>query len=181
MEQLFQNGSRLPFTKKVMIEEQAFLDIIDQMRIAIPEEMLQAKRITEERERLLADAEDEAERIRVAAQEHAGLLLSQDGLMQVAESKASRIVADAQIRADQLMSDADEHCISVLSALEADVNSILVTTRNGIQHLQANTLATKPGTTGNNGADGQAKSTRDSESTAREKGKQSSSRRSNRL
>jgi hypothetical protein len=141
MEELFHHGTRVPLSRRVLVDEQAFLNILDQMRIAVPEEIRQAKRLTEERDRLLAESNDEAERIRTAAQEHAGLLLSQAGLIQAAEEQAATIVSEAQQQAAQLRADADAHCISVLSALESEMNTIIATTRNGIQHLQPKTAA----------------------------------------
>jgi hypothetical protein len=143
LEELFHESSNLPLTKKKMVDEQAFLDIIDQMRIAIPDEIRQAKRVAEERQRLLADANDEAERIRMAAQEHAGLLLSQEGRVQLAEAKAQQIIGDARSHAEQLKLDADAHCVSVLLALETEMTTILSTTRNGIQHLEGRTGASR--------------------------------------
>ena len=137
MEELFHHGTRVPLSRRVLVDEQAFLNILDQMRIAVPEEIRQAKRLTEERERLLAESNDEAERIRTAAQEHAGLLLSQAGLIQAAEDEAATIISEAQQHAAQLRADADAHCISVLAALESEMSTIVATTRNGIQHLQS--------------------------------------------
>jgi hypothetical protein len=142
MEELFHHGTRVPLSRRVLVDEQAFLNILDQMRIAVPEEIRQAKRLTEERDRLLAESNDEAERIRTAAQEHAGLLLSQAGLIQAAEEQAAKIVSEAQEQAAQLRADADAHCISVLTALESEMRTIVTTTRNGIQHLQSKNATT---------------------------------------
>ena len=136
LEELFHHGSRLPFSHKRIVEEQAFLDIIDQMRIMIPEEIRQAKRIIEERERILAQAQEDAERTRTLAQQQAAMLLSQEGRVQMAEDRAEQIIAEARAHAEQLKADADRHCISVLAELEREMNSILATTHNGIQHLQ---------------------------------------------
>jgi hypothetical protein len=107
------------------------------MRIAVPEEIRQARRISEERERVLAQARQEAERTRSTAQEHANLLLSQQGIERAAETKAAEIITKARQHAEQLIADADAHCIAVLTALENEMGTIMATTRNGIQHLQA--------------------------------------------
>ena len=139
LEDLFQHGSRVPLTRRVIVDEQAFLDIIDQMRLAIPDDIKKAKRVVEEQERLLADANDEAERIETAAQEQASLLLSREGLIQMADERASDIVDSARMHADQLMTDADAHCLQVLGALEEEMSNLLAQTRNGIRHVQSST------------------------------------------
>ena len=48
---------RIPFTSNVIIQEDEFLDIIDQMRVSIPEEVKLAKRTEAERDRLLLQAQ----------------------------------------------------------------------------------------------------------------------------
>ena len=137
LEELFNNGTHVPLTRRVLVDEQAFLDIIDQMRIAIPEEIRQAKRVVEERNRLLGQAQEEAERTLSAAQEHAAFLLNERGLTQEAEVRAQAILAEARSQASKLKTDADNYCMSVLGALETELTSILQTTRNGMQHLQS--------------------------------------------
>ena len=42
MEELFNSGKQVPLTRNVMVDENAFMDIIDQMRISIPEEIKSA-------------------------------------------------------------------------------------------------------------------------------------------
>lgn len=141
LEDLFHKGSRLPFSRKRIVDEQAFLDIIDQMRIAIPEEMRLARRINEDRERIVNEANDEAEQTLVAAQQHAVMLMSQQGIIQAAEGRAAAIEQDALAHRARLITEADEHCISVLSALEAELNELASSTHRGIQHLQAKVAA----------------------------------------
>jgi vacuolar-type H+-ATPase subunit H len=136
LEDLFQKGTHIPLTRRKALEEQAFLDILDQMRTAIPQEMRQAKRVLEERDQLISDARDEAERIQSEAQQHAVLLLSQQGIIQAAEERAEVIEREAVTHRDQLLAEADQHCVSVLAALEDELNTLLASTRKGIQNLQ---------------------------------------------
>jgi hypothetical protein len=143
LEELFRRGSRVPLTRRVIVDEQAFLDIIDQMRIAVPEEIRMAKRITDERNRILTQAQEDAERMRSDAQKEAMTLLSKDARLAAFDARSKQLMEAAEIHAQQLKSEADDHCVSVLTALESEVSSILTTTRNGIQHLQATATALK--------------------------------------
>ena len=63
LETLITESFHLPFTSNVIIQEDAFLDIIDQMRVTIPEEVKLAKRTEAERERLMLQAQEEANRL----------------------------------------------------------------------------------------------------------------------
>ena len=42
LEQLVNSGTRLPLSSRTVIDEQEFLDIIDQLRIMVPDEIKQA-------------------------------------------------------------------------------------------------------------------------------------------
>ncbi|MER3484708.1 MAG: hypothetical protein C4345_00740 [Chloroflexota bacterium] len=68
LESLINAGQRVPFTNKIMIDEKECLDIIDQMRIVVPEEIKQARRVSQDRDRITAQAQAEAERIIKQAQ-----------------------------------------------------------------------------------------------------------------
>src|SRR5437870_1596549 len=69
LEALVVNARKLPMTSQVILEQAAILDLIDQMRVAIPEEVKQARRIVQESERLVQKAREEGEHIIGAAQE----------------------------------------------------------------------------------------------------------------
>src|SRR5438309_11458901 len=69
IEALVVNGRKVPMTSQVILEQAAVLDLIDQLRVAIPEEVKQARRINQESDRVLSKAREEAEQIIGAAQE----------------------------------------------------------------------------------------------------------------
>src|SRR5919202_5364976 len=62
LEEVLGGGSRLPLTSRTLVDEQEILDILDQIRVAIPEEIKAARRLTQERDQIIADAHAEAER-----------------------------------------------------------------------------------------------------------------------
>jgi cell division septum initiation protein DivIVA len=136
------NGSwRLPFTSNVVIQEDAFLDIIDQMRISIPEEVKQAKRISAERERLLEQAQEEADRIVSLAQEQVGSIADDHEIVKAAQAKADEIIAHAHRSAEGIKADADAYVMEVLSGMEEELMRLLTTVRNGIRQVQSSAMA----------------------------------------
>jgi len=56
LEALVVNARKLPMTSQVILEQAAVLDLIDQMRVAIPEEVKQARRIVQESDRVVQKA-----------------------------------------------------------------------------------------------------------------------------
>jgi hypothetical protein len=114
-----------------MIDEQEFLDVIDRLRVAIPEELKQARRFSQERERVIQQAEGEAEKILTAAQERATLMLQETELIRLAKDEARRIVAAAETDADETRRGADQYAFDVLAGLENELTKLLATTRKG--------------------------------------------------
>lgn len=136
LEALLNQSWRIPFTSNVVIQEDAFLDIVDQMRVSIPEEVKQARRINAERDHVLVQAQEEADRIVSLAREQAGSLADDHEVLRTAYAKADEIVIQAQRSAQDVKAGADVYVMDVLSALEENLMRLLTTVRNGIRQVQ---------------------------------------------
>jgi len=132
---LIANGKKLPLTTNVVVDQNAALGLIDELRVAVPEEVRAAKRINAEGERIMEKAQEEAERIVAKAQEQAAFLIDERGLTQAAELESRRIIDEAGEDADRIRSGADEYAISVLQGLEGDVTNTLMSIKKGIALL----------------------------------------------
>ncbi len=135
LETVLANGARIPLSGKTVVDEHECLDIIDQLRVAVPEEVKQAKRLQAERERLLADAESQAARIVAHAQEQASLMAEQHEILKAAEAKARRILEDAELDAAERMEGADRYALETLQELESRLSELLSVARNGVRTL----------------------------------------------
>ncbi len=131
LEQLVSAGTRLPLSSRIMIDEQEFLDIVDQLRVTVPEEMKQARRFSQERDRVLQQAEEEAEKVINAAQERALLMLQDNEIVRLAQDDARRLLNEGEQYADEIKRGADVYALEVLSGLESELTKLLVTTRKG--------------------------------------------------
>ena len=131
LEQLVSAGTRLPLSSRIMIDEQEFLDIVDQLRVTVPEEMKQARRFSQERDRVLQQAEQEAEKVINAAQERALLMLQDNEIVRLAQDDARRLLNEGEQYADEIKRGADVYALEVLSGLESELTKLLVTTRKG--------------------------------------------------
>lgn len=129
-------GLRLPLGSKVVVDEGEILDILDQMRVAIPEEIKEARRTVQERERILAQAQKEAEGIVIAAQERVAFMLQDRELLKAAENRSQAIIEEAREKSRQLQADADQYALDTLTNLENELLKILNTTRGGIEMLK---------------------------------------------
>jgi hypothetical protein len=136
LETLITESFHLPFTSNVIVQEDAFLDIIDQMRVSIPEEVKLAKRTEAERERLLLQAQEEADRLVAMAREKTKNLADEHELVEYAEQRAKEIEADAYRHAEEILADADEYIVNQLSELEEQLMKTLTIVRNGLRHVR---------------------------------------------
>jgi dsDNA-specific endonuclease/ATPase MutS2 len=131
LEQLVNSGTRLPLSSRTVIDEQEFLDIIDQLRIMVPDEIKQARRVSSERDRVMQDAEAAAEKIIGEAEERVRLMLDDSEITRLADQTARQIVNEAEAKAEQIRRGADEYALEVLSGLENEMTKLLVTVRKG--------------------------------------------------
>ena len=136
LETLVTESFHLPFTSNVIVQEDAFLDIIDQMRVSIPEEVKLAKRTEAERERLLLQAQEEANRLVEMARERAKSMTEEHELVEFARERAEDIEVQAHRQAEEILSDTDEYIIDQLSELEEQLMRTLTTVQNGLRHVR---------------------------------------------
>jgi hypothetical protein len=136
LEALLNEGSHPPLVgKRVLIDEQRAWEVIDQMRVSIPEEVKKAKRINQERDRIIAQANEEGTRIVELSKDEAQQLASETEIARQAQSRATTIVERAQREADALKADADDYTVQVLGKLEEDLAKALSIVRNGLLKL----------------------------------------------
>jgi len=147
LEALVNEGWRIPFTVKTAINENRFFDLIDQMRVSIPQEVKQANELLQEREKVLAAATEEADRITEEAREKAARMLDEHEIAAAARAEAESIKAQAQQEAEEIRRGADDYAIGTLSDLESRLSSLLRTASNGLAALkrrQTQTVAENP-------------------------------------
>jgi cell division septum initiation protein DivIVA len=144
LESLIANGKPLPLTRNAIIDRDAALNLIDELRVAVPEEVRAAKRINQEGERIIDKAQEEAERIVARAQEQAAYLIDERGLTEAAEDESRRIIAAAEEEAAQVRQGADDYASGVLGALEGEVHRTLGGIQRGIAMLDERRAAYAP-------------------------------------
>lgn len=141
LEDLIDEGRHMPFSKFTMIDEEVALEIIDQMRISIPEEIEKASRILAQRDRVLAQANEEAARILQQAHHKGEEMLDQDISVQAAQNRAANVIEEARQEADRIRAEADQYVVQVLAKLEQHLLKNLNTVRNGINEVSQSPLA----------------------------------------
>jgi regulator of protease activity HflC (stomatin/prohibitin superfamily) len=136
LEEIFNESRAIPLTHSVIVDEDRMLDIIDQMRITVPEEVKKAQQILTQRDRILAQAQEEAERTLNLARERAEQMVQQSTIVVEAQKEAERILNQAQQEAEHIRREADAYALQSLQHLEEELERLLRQVRNGIATLQ---------------------------------------------
>ena len=136
LEELFNESTSIPLTRNVMVDEDRMLDIIDQMRIAIPEEVKKAQQLLGQRDRVLAQAQEEANRTLELARQKADQLSSKEVVVQESQRRGEQILAQARTDAENTRGDADDYVMRSLTQLQAELERISNQVANGIRVVQ---------------------------------------------
>lgn len=136
LEQILNESSRVPFSAYLLVQEERIFGLVDQLRVAVPEEIKRANRIEAEKDRILAQAKEEAERIRELARQEAAELVKRDAIISAAQQRSENILERARRDADALRQDADVYVVEVLTKLEEDLLRSLNVVRNGLHKIQ---------------------------------------------
>jgi hypothetical protein len=136
LEELLNESRPIPFTRNVMVDEEKMLDLIDQMRVAIPDEVKKAQTVLAGRDRLMAQAQEEANRTIALAREKSEQLVERDAIVQAAQARAEQIIAQSKTDIDASRIEADNYVVESLTQLEVELDRILTQVRNGIRTLQ---------------------------------------------
>ena len=137
LEQVLNDSSRVPLSAYLLVNEEKIFTIVDQMRVTVPDEIKRAGRIEGEKERILAQAHEEADRIRNLAKQEASELVNREVITSAAQQRADHILERARIDAITIRQDADVYVMEVLANLEEDLLRSVAVVRNGLHKLQA--------------------------------------------
>lgn len=144
LEELFNESRPIPFTSNVIVDEDRMLDLIDQMRIAIPEAVKEAQKLLSEKDRTLAQAKEEANRTLKQARDKSEGLLGRDAIVEAAQARADQVIDQARLDAEIIRQEADEYALESLTALEIELERLNNQVRNGIRALQEQTATHSP-------------------------------------
>ncbi len=143
LENLIASSRRMPLFNQIMVKEADILSIIDQMRTSIPDEIQQARRIIQDKERILAQAQADANKLMTRAREESERTLHREGLLRIAEGRSQEILRLADERAEQLKVEADAYVTETLRALrdhlaniEMEVGRSILSIEKGLASLE---------------------------------------------
>jgi vacuolar-type H+-ATPase subunit H len=132
LENLIASSRRMPLVNSILMKEGDILNIVDQMRTSIPDEIKQARRIIQEKERILAQAQADASTLLARAREETERAMNREGLLRAAEARSEELVRQAEEQAKELVRQAEQHT----DQLKVDADSYVAETLHNLkEHL----------------------------------------------
>ncbi len=141
LEDILERSKSLPFTDKSLIEKNEMLDIIKEIRLNLPDELKQAKWIKEEREKIIAEAQKDAEDIIKEAENRIISMIDEHEITKKAYDKKTEIIADANEMYREITKETTTYIDGILEQIESNMKN-LSETLNGVESSVQSALET---------------------------------------
>lgn len=125
LEDLIENGGAIPFSNKVMVDANELLELVKEIRIKLPDDMKQATWITDERDRIIEDAQTQANQIIEKAQVQFEEMINQDEIMKEARVRADDLMAQANQEANQIRQGTLDYADGILEQTQVKLSDLI--------------------------------------------------------
>ncbi|HEY8499591.1 MAG TPA: ATPase [Clostridia bacterium] len=136
LEDLVERAVSVPFTGKCMVSRDEILDIIQDIRLKLPDDIKQAKWISEERTRILAEAQQEADEIIKSAESRIAAMVDEHEICRKAYEQAEIIITNAKKNAREIRLGTREYADNILNKVEEileDTLDVIKVNRNELK------------------------------------------------
>ena len=124
LDELVSESSKVPLSGKAMIDKRELLELIDEIRIKLPDELKQAEWIKEERQRILAEAQTEADTMVKEVQTHIEEMVDHHEIVTEAEKRGEEILKRAQMSAKEVRLGAREYADDIIGNVEDNLKQL---------------------------------------------------------
>lgn len=111
--------------EKCIVERDQVLEILDEIKTAMPVELSEAKRLVSARDEFINNAKREAEGIRNQAEERARALVNDQEIVRIAKARSNEMLASTQAKADALRQASSQFCVDALRRTEEAISAAL--------------------------------------------------------
>ena len=126
LEDLVAQAKRVPITGRAMIDADRLIELIDQMRLAVPRNVQEAEEVLDRREQIINQTMLDARRVRASAQTEARTLVDESELTRSAKKRADEIVAEGEERAARILQIAEQQARKKMAGVDQYAQDSLV-------------------------------------------------------
>lgn len=136
LEELVEESTKIPLVRKIMVDDELILDMIDHIRTALPEEMRMAKSISAEREKIIEEARLEAKRIVSEAKEELSRMAGENELVKQARHQASELIEQTKALSREIKIGAYQFADDLLLSSEETLDKVLTQVKSARSELR---------------------------------------------
>ncbi len=125
VDQLIVEAPRLLWTGKILVDSNELATLLSQIRHALPEEVRQAQWVIAERDRVLQDAQDQAQAMKVEAEESVMRQAESSEIVHKARERALELAEQARQTAREIHQGARTYADEILARLESELQQVL--------------------------------------------------------
>ncbi|ODA40930.1 ATPase [Desulfosporosinus sp. BG] len=136
VEEIVDHGPKIPMTGKVLVDDTVIFELLDRVRAALPEELTNAKWVLKERERILNEAQVEAQRLMERGKNYVDKMAVENEVVKQAQSYGEDIVRQAQTFANEVKIGAVQYADEMLQHVEQSLYETLQALRKNREQLK---------------------------------------------
>ncbi len=125
IEDILENSKNLPFSSKIGVDREDLFEIIAEIRLNLPNDIKQSKKVLEERSKIIVNAHDEAEEIIKNAETQINKMIDENEITRRAKTEAEGIIDEARKDARELRLGAVQYADEVLSNMEKRIKETM--------------------------------------------------------
>ena len=118
LEELVESGTKVPLSTKVLVDRDELSEILEEIRMKLPDELKQAKWVKEERQRIIMDAQKEADQIVKETETKIISLVDDHEITRQAIAQKEEIIESADRVAREISAGTREYADALLGRLE---------------------------------------------------------------
>jgi len=138
IEDIVEDASKFPLSNKVMIDKEEVLEVINEIRLKLPDEINRASWVAKERQRILTEAQSEAEEMIEKVKEQQKMFVEENEITKQAKQYANQILDEAEQKANDMKMGAYSYSDDILSKLQdkiREINNIIEENRDMLKKM----------------------------------------------
>ena len=135
LEDILGGGAKVPFSSKVLVDADELREILEEIRLKLPDELKQAKWVKEERQRIIQDAQKEADNIIKNAESKIVTMIDDNVITKKALAQKEEIIENANKVSKEICTGTHEYANAILEKVEEVLKETLEVVQNNRREL----------------------------------------------
>lgn len=139
IEDIIEDASKFPLSNKVMIDKEEILEVINEIRLKLPDEINRASWVAKERQRILNEAQSEADELIEKVKDQQKYLIEDSEITKQAQKYADQLIQEAERKANDMKIGAYNYSDEILSKLQEkirEINGIIEQNREVLKNIE---------------------------------------------